>query len=48
MNLDHVSDKDIVNFYRTEYFNEWRAAIESKMFLSAKDIRERLKDISVL
>lgn len=38
----HLSDKDLVNFYRTEYFKEWYLAYKNGILLTANDIRMRL------
>jgi hypothetical protein len=47
MKIDQLSDADIVNFYKTEFFNEWCSATSSKMSLTPNDIRKILKDILV-
>jgi hypothetical protein len=40
--LDKMEDKDIITFYKTEYFKEWNMACKNGLKLTAKDIRERL------
>jgi hypothetical protein len=42
MLLDTLNDKDIVNFYRTEYHKEWYNAVKNGINLTAYDIRMRL------
>lgn len=42
MMLKNLADKDIVNFYRTEYFREWHNAYKNGINLTANDIRIRL------
>lgn len=40
--LKNLTDKDIVNFYRTEYHKEWYNAYNNGINLTANDIRVRL------
>lgn len=40
--INTLSDKDLVNFYRTEYFREWHLAWKNGINLTAYDIRARL------
>lgn len=40
--LKNLTDKDIVNFYRTEYHKEWYNAWTNGVKLTASDIRLRL------
>ena len=40
--LKNLTDKDIVNFYRTEYHREWYNAWKDGIKLTASDIRLRL------
>ena len=40
--LKNLADKDIINFYQTEYHREWYAAYNNGIKLTANDIRTRL------
>jgi hypothetical protein len=40
--LDRMPDKDLVTFYKTEYFKEWNMACKNGIKLTAEDIRSRL------
>lgn len=40
--LNNLTDKDIENFYRTEYHKEWYNAFKNGIKLTASDIRVRL------
>lgn len=40
--LDKMEDKDIITFYKTEYFKEWDMACKNGIRLTARDIKERL------
>lgn len=40
--IGNLSDRDIVNYYRTEYFKEWHMALKNGIVLTANDIRMRL------
>lgn len=40
--ISNLSDHDIINYYRTEYFKEWHIAWKNGIKLSAADIRFRL------
>ena len=37
-----LTDAGIVSFYKTEYFREWQASMESGIRLTTSDIRKRL------
>jgi hypothetical protein len=37
-----MQDKDLITFYRTEYFKEWNLAWKNGLNLTANDIRIRL------
>ena len=37
-----MQDKDLITFYRTEYFKEWNMACINNVKLTANDIRLRL------
>lgn len=40
--IGNLSDKDIVTFYKNEYFKEWYIAYKNGIRLSPNDIRLRL------
>jgi hypothetical protein len=40
--ISNLSDRDIVNYYKTEYFKEWHTAFKNGVILTANDIRARL------
>ena len=40
--ISNLSDKDIINYYRIEYFKEWHNAWKNGINLTANDIRFRL------
>lgn len=40
--LNNLTDRDIENFYRTEYHKEWYNALKDGIKLTASDIRMRL------
>jgi hypothetical protein len=40
--ISNLSDKDIINYYRLEYFKEWYSAWKNGIDLTANDIRVRL------
>lgn len=40
--INNLSDKDIINYYRIEYFKEWHTAWKNGINLTANDIRLRL------
>ncbi len=40
--LNLMQDKDLITFYKTEYFKEWNIAFKNGLNLTANDIRVRL------
>lgn len=42
MLLNNLNDRDILNFYRTEYHKEWYNACKNGITLTANDVRMRL------
>ncbi len=42
MMICNLSDKDIINYYKVEYFKEWYIAWKNGINLSANDVRMRL------
>lgn len=42
MQIGKLSDKDVINYYKTEFFSEWYLAYKNGINLTASDIRARL------
>lgn len=40
--LNNLADKDLITFYKTEYYREWYSAYKNGIKLTANDIRTRL------